>query len=68
MDREACRDAARQGGRIHFDDVQFDKSYEAAGGGVAAAKVPARARDDAAIRRLWDISEQLTATSYPEPA
>ena len=41
--------------------------YEAAGGGVAAAKVPARARDDAASRRLWDISEQLTATSYPEP-
>jgi NAD(P)-dependent dehydrogenase (short-subunit alcohol dehydrogenase family) len=41
--------------------------YEAAGGGVTAAKVPARARDDAASRRLWDISEQLTATSYPEP-
>src|ERR1700744_3559667 len=41
--------------------------YEAAGGGVAPAKVPARAQDDAASRRLWDISEQLTATSYPEP-
>jgi hypothetical protein len=34
---------------------------------VTAAKVPARARDDAASRRLWDISEQLTLTSYPEP-
>ncbi len=42
--------------------------YEAAGGGVTAAKVPARARDDAASRRLWDISEQLTSTSYPEPS
>jgi hypothetical protein len=41
--------------------------YEAAGGGVTAAKVPARARDDAASRRLWDIAEQLTSTSYPEP-
>jgi NAD(P)-dependent dehydrogenase (short-subunit alcohol dehydrogenase family) len=39
--------------------------YEAAGGGVTPAKVPARARDDADSRRLWEISEQLTGISYP---
>jgi NAD(P)-dependent dehydrogenase (short-subunit alcohol dehydrogenase family) len=39
--------------------------YEAAGGGVKPAKVPARARDDADNRRLWEISEQLTGVSYP---
>jgi NAD(P)-dependent dehydrogenase (short-subunit alcohol dehydrogenase family) len=41
--------------------------YEAAGGGVKAAKVPARARSDADCRRLWEISEQLTGVSYPKP-
>jgi NAD(P)-dependent dehydrogenase (short-subunit alcohol dehydrogenase family) len=41
--------------------------YEAAGGGVAVAKVPARARNDADCRRLWDISEKLTGVSYPKP-
>jgi NAD(P)-dependent dehydrogenase (short-subunit alcohol dehydrogenase family) len=41
--------------------------YEAAGGGVTAAKVPARARDDADSRRLWELSEQLTGISYPKP-
>ncbi|MGH3578318.1 MAG: SDR family oxidoreductase, partial [Mycobacterium sp.] len=41
--------------------------HEAAGGGVTAAKVPARARDDADSRRLWEVSEQLTGTSYPKP-
>jgi NAD(P)-dependent dehydrogenase (short-subunit alcohol dehydrogenase family) len=41
--------------------------YEAAGGGVTAAKVPARARDDADSRRLWELSEQLTGVSYPKP-
>ena len=40
--------------------------YEAAGGGVKAAKVPARARSDADCRRLWEISEQLTGVSYPK--
>jgi NAD(P)-dependent dehydrogenase (short-subunit alcohol dehydrogenase family) len=40
--------------------------YEAAGGGVATAKVPARARNDADCRRLWEISEQLTGVSYPK--
>ncbi|OBI46278.1 short-chain dehydrogenase [Mycobacterium kyorinense] len=39
--------------------------YEAAGGGVTNAKVPARARDDADSRRLWEISEQLTGVCYP---
>ena len=41
--------------------------YEAAGGGVATAKVPARARNDADCRRLWEISEKLTGVSYPKP-
>ncbi|ORV99752.1 SDR family oxidoreductase [Mycobacterium kyorinense] len=40
--------------------------YEAAGGGVTTAKVPARARNDADCRRLWEISEQLTGVSYPD--
>ncbi|MGA9493002.1 MAG: SDR family oxidoreductase [Mycobacterium sp.] len=39
--------------------------YEAAGGGVTLAKVPARARDEADSRRLWDVSEQLTGVGYP---
>jgi NAD(P)-dependent dehydrogenase (short-subunit alcohol dehydrogenase family) len=41
--------------------------YEAAGGGVRSAKIPARACDDADNRRLWEISEQLTGVSYPKP-
>jgi NAD(P)-dependent dehydrogenase (short-subunit alcohol dehydrogenase family) len=40
--------------------------YEAAGGGVARAKVPANARNDADNRRLWELSEQLTGVSYPK--
>jgi hypothetical protein len=40
--------------------------YEAAGGGVALAKVPANARNDDDSRRLWEISEQLTGVSYPQ--
>jgi NAD(P)-dependent dehydrogenase (short-subunit alcohol dehydrogenase family) len=39
--------------------------YEAAGGGVTAAKVPARAGDDADCRQLWEISERLTRVNYP---
>ncbi|MBY0389808.1 MAG: SDR family oxidoreductase [Mycobacterium pseudokansasii] len=42
--------------------------YEAAGGGVTEAKVPARARNDADCRRLWEVSERLTGVSYPTPA
>jgi NAD(P)-dependent dehydrogenase (short-subunit alcohol dehydrogenase family) len=41
--------------------------YEAAGGGVTAAKVPASARNDADCERLWQISERLTGISYPKP-
>jgi NAD(P)-dependent dehydrogenase (short-subunit alcohol dehydrogenase family) len=41
--------------------------YEAAGGGVTAAKVSARARDDADCRRLWEISERLTGVNYQNP-
>ncbi|WP_204802552.1 SDR family oxidoreductase [Mycobacterium riyadhense] len=39
--------------------------YEAAGGGVTEAKVPARARNEADSQRLWEISERLTGVSYP---
>ena len=41
--------------------------YEAAGGGVTTAKTPARARDDADSRRLWELSEKLTGVKYPGP-
>jgi len=41
--------------------------YEANGGGVTAAEVPARARNDAECRQLWAISERLTGLSYPNP-
>lgn len=41
--------------------------YEAAGGGVKLAKVPARALNDDDCRRLWELSEQLTGVSYPKP-
>ncbi|GAB7143089.1 SDR family oxidoreductase [Mycobacterium riyadhense] len=40
--------------------------YEAAGGGVTEAKVPARARNEADSQRLWEISERLTGVSYPD--
>ncbi|HET9877097.1 MAG TPA: SDR family oxidoreductase, partial [Mycobacterium sp.] len=41
--------------------------YEAAGGGVAAAKVPDRARSDTDSARLWEVSERLTGVSYAKP-
>ncbi|HET7074413.1 MAG TPA: SDR family oxidoreductase [Mycobacterium sp.] len=41
--------------------------FESAGGGVAPAKVPARARNQDDCRRLWELSTQLTAVSYPKP-
>ena len=41
--------------------------YEAAGGGVAVAKVSKAASNDADSRRLWELSEQLTGVSYPKP-
>jgi NAD(P)-dependent dehydrogenase (short-subunit alcohol dehydrogenase family) len=40
--------------------------YEAAGGGVRLAKVPAQARNEADSRRLWEVSEQLTGVRYPQ--
>jgi NAD(P)-dependent dehydrogenase (short-subunit alcohol dehydrogenase family) len=39
--------------------------FEAAGGGVALAKVPQRARNEDDCRRLWELSVQLTGVSYP---
>ena len=41
--------------------------YEMNGGGVKVAHVPARARNDADSKRLWELSEQLTGVSYPNP-
>jgi len=41
--------------------------YEAAGGGVAPAKIPAKARNEGDCQRLWELSEQLTGVSYPTP-
>jgi NAD(P)-dependent dehydrogenase (short-subunit alcohol dehydrogenase family) len=41
--------------------------YEAAGGGVAPAKIPAPARNEDDCRRLWELSEQLTGVNYPKP-
>ncbi|OBK27399.1 short-chain dehydrogenase [Mycobacterium asiaticum] len=38
--------------------------YEAAGGGVATAKIPTRAANDADCKQLWEISERLTGVSY----
>jgi NAD(P)-dependent dehydrogenase (short-subunit alcohol dehydrogenase family) len=39
--------------------------YETAGGGVTHAKVPRLVRDDAELRRLWRLSEELTGVTYP---
>jgi hypothetical protein len=41
--------------------------YELAGGGVKDANVPAQATSEADARRLWEVSEQLTAVTYPKP-
>jgi hypothetical protein len=41
--------------------------YEAAGGGVRPAKIPAPARNEDDCRRLWELSEQLTGVTYPKP-
>jgi NAD(P)-dependent dehydrogenase (short-subunit alcohol dehydrogenase family) len=40
--------------------------FEAAGGGVQEAKIPAHANNEADTRRLWEISEQLTGVRYPQ--
>ncbi|CAM3039219.1 short chain dehydrogenase [Mycobacterium intermedium] len=39
--------------------------YEAAGGGVTEAKVPAQARNDDDSQRLWELSERLTGVRFP---
>lgn len=41
--------------------------YEAAGGGVTEAKVPARAANDDDCKQLWEISERITGVGYPAP-
>ncbi|MGB9303964.1 MAG: SDR family oxidoreductase [Mycobacterium sp.] len=41
--------------------------YEAAGGGVALAKIPANAKNDADSQQLWELSERLTGVKYPSP-
>src|ERR1700754_1473451 len=40
---------------------------ELAGGGVTPAKIPDRARNETDGRRLWEMSEQLTGVTYPNP-
>jgi NAD(P)-dependent dehydrogenase (short-subunit alcohol dehydrogenase family) len=40
--------------------------FEAAGGGVQEAKVPAHATNEADARQLWEVSEQLIGVSYPK--
>jgi NAD(P)-dependent dehydrogenase (short-subunit alcohol dehydrogenase family) len=40
--------------------------FEAAGGGVQEAKIPAHANNEADAHRLWQISEQLTGVRYPQ--
>ncbi|OBJ42306.1 SDR family oxidoreductase [Mycobacterium colombiense] len=39
--------------------------FEAAGGGVALAKVPQRARNEDDCRRLWELSARLTGVDFP---
>ena len=39
--------------------------YETARGGVTFAGVPRLARSESDMRRLWQLSEQLTGVSYP---
>jgi NAD(P)-dependent dehydrogenase (short-subunit alcohol dehydrogenase family) len=41
--------------------------YEAAGGGVKVAHLPAAARNEDDCRRLWDLSEQLAGVGFPKP-
>ncbi|MGB8386400.1 SDR family oxidoreductase [Mycobacterium sp.] len=38
--------------------------YETVGGGVTFAAVPRLARSDSDLKRLWQLSEQLTGVSY----
>ncbi|MDW5323278.1 SDR family oxidoreductase [Plantactinospora sp. KLBMP9567] len=36
-------------------------------GGPTPAKIPARALDEAAASRLWQVSERLSGVTYPDP-
>jgi NAD(P)-dependent dehydrogenase (short-subunit alcohol dehydrogenase family) len=40
--------------------------YETVGGGVTFAGVPRLARSETDMKRLWQLSEQLTGVSYPD--
>ncbi|MEE6138402.1 SDR family oxidoreductase [Mycobacterium sp. 050128] len=40
--------------------------YETAGGGVTFARVPRLARNEIEMKRLWQLSEELTGVSYPD--
>ena len=42
--------------------------FEAAGGGVQEAKIPVGAENAEDARQLWEISEKLTAVTYPKPS
>ncbi len=53
-----------QGG-VFYGPLGF---FELSGGGVKPARMPARARNEADCRRLWELSEQLTGVSYPKPS
>ena len=43
-----------------------DGFYEMTGH-TKRAKIPARARNEADLKRLWELSEQLTGVVYPKP-
>jgi NAD(P)-dependent dehydrogenase (short-subunit alcohol dehydrogenase family) len=40
--------------------------YETAGGGVTFARFPRLARSETGMKRLWQLSEELTGTTYPD--
>jgi NAD(P)-dependent dehydrogenase (short-subunit alcohol dehydrogenase family) len=40
--------------------------YETVGGGVTLAGVPGLARSETDLKRLWQLSEQLTGVRYPD--
>lgn len=41
--------------------------YETVRGGVTFARVPRLARSEADMRQLWQLSEQLSGVTYPDP-
>lgn len=40
--------------------------YETAGGGVGFAKIPSAVGSEAQSRALWQLSERMTAVTYPD--